>query len=255
MTDFGTFSDRSTGSTDVYRAYIEKDPYRRGLHYPAVVSEIGDLRNKRLLDAGTGDGQLPRLLASKGASAVGYDHNPKMIEQALAHDENRGLNVKFMAAKPQNFRDEKLFDAVTSVMVLNYATDLDDLTAFFRSAQRYLIAGGRFVSIVLNPAFAAFDADFVVRRITRLEGNQVRMEFLNEKTRAVEQEAVMHQYSAAEYTRAAIAGGMRPEGFKKLSASAEAREAKGEKFWQPCHEHQPYAMFVAGKEPSMLTLV
>ena len=234
MTDFGTFSDRSTGSTDVYKTYIEKDPYRRGLHYPAVVSEIGDVRNRRFLDAGTGDGQLPGLLALEGAAVIGYDHNPKMIEKALVHEENRGLNVKFVVA-------------ATSVMVLNYAVDLDELTAFFRCARQHLIAGGRFISIVLNPSFAAFDADFLVRRISKLDGNRVRMEFLDERTRTVEQEAVMHQYSAAEYQRAAVEAGMRPEKFKKLYASPEAREAKGEKFWQPCHEHQPYAMFVASK--------
>jgi SAM-dependent methyltransferase len=248
VTDFETFSDRSAGSTDVYEAYIKEDPYRRGMHYPAVISEIGSLEDKRILDAGTGDGQLPRLLASKGASVVGFDHNPNMIEQALVHKEALQLNVRFVEAKPQSFSDTPPFDEATSVMVLNYASDIDDLIAFFQCAQRHLVAGGRFVSIVLNPRFTAFGMDYIVRRITKLDGNRVRMEFLDEVSGKQVQEAKMHQYSVAEFEQAAIAGGMRPQAWKELFASPEAMKLKGERFWQPCHQHQPYAMYIATKE-------
>ena len=245
MTDFEGFSHQSPGSVDVYKAYIEKDPYRRGLHYPAVMSEIGEIKGKRILDAGTGDGQLPRLLAAKGASVVGYDHNPGMTKRARAAEENAKLDVTFVEAKPQSFHDGNRFDAATSVMVLNYATDVADLAAFFRCAQRHLAIGGRFVSIALNPAFSAFDVDFVVRRFTRLEGNRVRIEFLNEQSRDVEQKAATHQYRAEEFDRAARDGGMRPEGWKKLFACPEAQEMKGEAFWRACHGYQPFAMFIA----------
>jgi 2-polyprenyl-3-methyl-5-hydroxy-6-metoxy-1,4-benzoquinol methylase len=250
VTDFGAFSDKSTGSTDVYKAYIEKDPHRRGLHYPAVISELGALRNKRILDIGTGDAQLPRLLASSGASVVGYDHNPNMIRQGLEHPDTGALGIKLVEAKPQTFHDSGQFDAVTSVMVLNYATDLDDLTAFFRCAHRHLIAGGRFISIVLNPHFAAFAADFFIRRFTKLDkGNLVRVEFLNEMSHRVEQKAEAHQYTAREFEHAAVEGGTVPERepWKRLRADPQALAAKGEHFWHPCHQHEPFVMFLARK--------
>jgi SAM-dependent methyltransferase len=81
MTDFGRFSAASAGSPEEYETYIQRDPYRMGLHYPAVMEQVGDLR-KRILDVGTGDGLFPRLLAKLGASVVGYDHNPEMIRSA-----------------------------------------------------------------------------------------------------------------------------------------------------------------------------
>src|SRR5215831_2228676 len=86
--------------------YVREDPFRIGAHFPAVTAEIGDLDNKRILDMGTGDGQLPRLLATNGAAAVGYDHNPRMIRQALAHADNRHLDVKFVEATPRGFHDD-----------------------------------------------------------------------------------------------------------------------------------------------------
>jgi 2-polyprenyl-3-methyl-5-hydroxy-6-metoxy-1,4-benzoquinol methylase len=245
MTDFKDFSHQSPGSPDVYRAYIENDPYRRGLHYPAVIAEIGEAYGKRILDAGTGDGQLPKLLAARGATVVGYDHNPNMIKKALSDDGATTVGVTFVAAKPQNFVSESKFDLATSVMVLNFATGIADLIAFFRCAQRHLVPGGRFISIVLNPLFSDFDKDFVVRRITRLEDNQVRMEFLDEKTRDVEQKAVMHQYSTEEYEQATRDGGMQPAGWKQLFAGPDAVRMKGEAFWHACHKYRPYAMFIA----------
>jgi len=61
-----------------------------------------------------------------------------------------------------------VFDAATSVLVLQYATSLEELAAFFHSASRHLVPGGRFVSVVLNPSFSAFGTDFFIRRFTKL---------------------------------------------------------------------------------------
>ena len=48
-------------------------------------------------------------------------------------------------------------------------------------------------------------------------------------------------------TRAAIDGGMKPEAWKKLFATRAAVEQMGASFWQPRHEHQPFALFIARK--------
>ena len=57
MTDF----DQVTNYTN----YIEDDPFRRGLHFPAVEEVLGDLNKKRILDIGCGDGLFSRLLAER----------------------------------------------------------------------------------------------------------------------------------------------------------------------------------------------
>jgi hypothetical protein len=51
-----------------------------------------------------------------------------------------------------------------------------------------------------------------------------------------------------EYERAAVDGGMKPEAWKKLFATPDAIEQMGAPFWQPCHEHQPFVLFIARKE-------
>jgi toxoflavin synthase len=240
MTDFGQINN--------YADYINEDPFRRGLHFPAVEELLGDVSRRRILDVGCGDGLFPRLLAQRGASVVGYDKAPEKIAEARAHEDARRLQVKFLVATPHTFSHDGMFDAATSVMVLHLAASLEELAAFFRSASRHLVSGGRFVSIVFNPSFSAFGANFFIRRLTKIQGNKLRCEFLDLASGRVEMTVEGHQYTGEEYERAAINGGMRPEAWMKLFATQDAVDQMGTSFWLPCHEHQPFALFTARKE-------
>jgi hypothetical protein len=57
-----------------------------------------------------------------------------------------------------------------------------------------------------------------------------------------------YQYTDKEYERAAVDGGMKPEGWRNLYARRDVVEKMGISFWQPCHEHQPFALFIARKD-------
>lgn len=240
MTDFGRMKN--------YANYIKDDPFRRGLHFPAAEEALGDLNNKRILDVGCGDGLFPRLLAQRGASVVAYDRAPEKIAEAQAHEDARHLDATFVVATPHTFLDDGTFHAATSIMVLQFARSPEELEAFFCSASRHLGSGGRFISVVLNPLFSAFGQALLVRRFTKLDGNKVMSEFLDRTTGRVEMSVEAHQYTRQEYERAAAAGGMKPQVWKKLFATPDAVQRMGVSFWQPCHEHQPFALFVAQKE-------
>jgi hypothetical protein len=60
--------------------------------------------------------------------------------------------------------------------------------------------------------------------------------------------AETHHYASEEYEWAAINGGMKPHVWRKLFATPDAVKGMGASFWQPCHEHQPFALFIAQKE-------
>ena len=232
-----------------YTNYIEDDPFRRGLHFPAVEELLGDLNKKRILDIGCGDGLFSRLLTERGAAVVGYDRSPRQITEAQARVGAPGLDATFVVATPQTFVHDGTFDAATSVMVLQLATSPEELAAFFRSASRHLRPGGRFISVVFNPLFSAFGEDVGVRRWTRQENNNIRADFLDLASGRVEMTVEYNQqYTSEELERAAIGGGMKPAAWRKLFATPDAVRQMGAAFWQPCHEHQPYALFVAQKE-------
>jgi SAM-dependent methyltransferase len=231
------------GKIPQYASYIARDPFRHGLQFPAIMDELGGLK-KRILDVGTGDGLFPRLMAREGAVVVGYDKAAEKIAEAKAHDHAQDLQVEYVVGTPQTFAADGMFDAATSVMVLPYASDFDDLRSFFRNTRRHLAVGGKFVSTVFNPLFSAFERNLIVRRVKKLDGNLVQMEFLNEGSGAVEMDPILHQYSKEEYESAAAQEGTKCE-WKKLFARPEAVSKKGEEFWRPCHETQPYALLIA----------
>jgi cyclopropane fatty-acyl-phospholipid synthase-like methyltransferase len=240
MTDF----DQVTNYTN----FIKDDPIRRGLHFPAVEEALGDLNRKRILEIGCGDGLFSRLLAERGATVVGYDRAILKIAEAQARTDASGLDAAFVVATPHTFFHDGPFDAAISIMVLQYATSPEELAVFFRSASRHLGPGGRFISVVINPLFSAFGQDFVIRRFTRLEGNAMRTEVLDRASGRVEMTLEAHQFTSEEFERAAIVGGMKPAAWRKLFAALDVVRQMGPSFWRPCHEHQPFALFVTQKE-------
>jgi toxoflavin synthase len=240
MTDFDLVTN--------YTSYIKDDPFRRGLHFPAVEEVLGDPNKKRILEIGCGDGLFSQLLAEQGASIVGYDRAAQRVAEAQARAGAPGLDVTFVVATPYTFVHDGTFDAAISVMVLQYATSPEELAAFFRSASRHLGPGGRFIAIVINPLFSAFGQNLVIRRLHRLEGNNIRAEFLDRASGRVEMILEQHQFMSEEFEQAAISGGMKPVAWRKLFATPDAVRQMGASFWQPCHEHQPYALFVTQKE-------
>jgi 2-polyprenyl-3-methyl-5-hydroxy-6-metoxy-1,4-benzoquinol methylase len=189
------------------------------------------------------------LLAAQGASVVGYDAAPERIVEAKQQEQVQRLGIQYHVATPRTFCSAQTFDAVVSVMVLNYAPSIEELVAFFVSTERYLVPSGRFISVVLNPEFSAFAEDFIVRRISKLEGRAVRMEFFDDDGSAPKLTAIQHKYSREEFERAAVQGGMRPQLWKDLFATAAAVAELGEDFWRACHRTQPYALFIARKQP------
>ena len=241
MTNFGEIKD--------YKPYVEQDPFRNGLHYPAVLQKLGNLR-RRILDAGCGDGRFPRRMAEQGAQVTGYDRSPERIEEALAEEAKHPLGIQYHVATPQTFAEdehfqEPTFDDATSVLFLPYAPSVDELRAFFRSTTQQLLEERRFISVIFNPLFSAFGKDLGSRRFTKLKGNDVQVEFIEPSSHTTQFTSVLHQYTREEYEQAAVEGGLQPDVWEKLYATREAIEQMGEPFWEDCHKEQPYALFVA----------
>lgn len=130
---------RDTGE-QLERAYVSRDILRRrAIVYEALRPKPG----QRILDTGCGPGFYVAELAEKvgpDGSVVGVDRSAEMLELAAARSAGRS-NVEFRegeaAALP--VEDEE-FDAVVSVQVLEYVTNVD---AALAEIHRALRPGGR----------------------------------------------------------------------------------------------------------------
>ncbi len=102
---------------------------------------------KRILDLGTGTGDLARALARGGAASVcGADFTPAMLHAASRRDAGP---FAWIAADAHHlpFADGS-FDALTNAFVLR---NLVDLPLAFREMARVLLAGGRAVCLDMTP--------------------------------------------------------------------------------------------------------
>jgi len=151
--EFAASYDREN-ATSLLNAYYNR---------PALVALAGDVRGRRILDAGCGSGPLTLDLRSGGAIVSGFDGSAAMVEIAR---ERLGDDVPLLVAdltEPLPF-DDDAFDDVVASLVLHYLEDWSGPLAEFR---RVLRPGGRLILSVNHPLVRVFthpDEDYFATR-------------------------------------------------------------------------------------------
>ena len=108
----------------------------------ALLSHLGDLAGKRVLDLGSGLGGPARHMAAAGAAFRGVDLTPEFVRTARALTDELGMSVAFDLGDviALDF-DDGAFDLVTLIHV---GMNIADKRALFAEAERVLAPGGAF---------------------------------------------------------------------------------------------------------------
>jgi ubiquinone/menaquinone biosynthesis C-methylase UbiE len=122
---------------------------------PVIFKLLGNVRGKKILEIGAGNGYFSRLLAKKGAKVVATDIAPKLIFFAKKEEENNPLGIEYFVRNAADLCEvkNKSFDAVVANMCL---MDIADAEKAIKEASRVLKKNGRFVFSVTHPAFSDF---------------------------------------------------------------------------------------------------
>jgi len=128
------------------------DTFRRFYNNPAFFEFVGKLSGQRVLDAGCGEGLNTRLFAQCGATVVGVDVSPNMIEAARAEETRRPLGIGYEVASMNDLSlfEDATFDTCLSTMAL---MDCADYPGAIREIHRVLRPGGLFAFNVCHPCF------------------------------------------------------------------------------------------------------
>jgi 2-polyprenyl-6-hydroxyphenyl methylase/3-demethylubiquinone-9 3-methyltransferase len=148
------------------RPLHELNPARLG-----YVAQRCQLRGVRALDLGCGGGLLSEALAAAGASVVGLDLAPDLLDVARLHLLESGLQVDYrqLSAEALAEQEPESFDVVTCMEMLEHVPDPG---AVIRAAARLLKPGGQLFLSTLNrtpQAFAAaiVGAEYLLRLLPR----------------------------------------------------------------------------------------
>ena len=123
----------------------------RHLLNPVLLRMLGDLRGRRVLDAGCGHGYLARMLAGRGAVVTGVEPAQALFEYAAEQEDSRPLGIRYVQADLCRLPDlGGAFDVVIANMVL---MAIPDWTAAMRACVTSLAPGGLFVLAIIHPCF------------------------------------------------------------------------------------------------------
>jgi len=124
---------------------------------PRVIDALGDLRARRVLDLGCGEGYVARSLLESGVEFVhGIDISREMIELArAATPEDATHRVCFDSCDLAGGLDlpDASFDDAIAVFLFNYLT-CEQTAGVMRTVSQLVRPGGRFVFTVPHPALA-----------------------------------------------------------------------------------------------------
>jgi len=135
--------------------------YHEQVVLPGVLRLLAPRAGQRILDVACGEGLLCRKLAGCGAACVGVDASSRLVaaaERRAAHLAPAvrptfvAGDARRLAELPELAAMHGLFDAAACVLAL---MNIDPFEPVVRGAAEMLRPGGRFVAVVLHPAFRA----------------------------------------------------------------------------------------------------
>jgi SAM-dependent methyltransferase len=122
-----------------------------------ILSRMGDLRGKRLLDIGAGLGESSVYFALQGAQVTMTDISPGMVQTGRELARRYGVEVEGIVAEAEGLGvAAETFDFVYIANTIHHVRDRD---ALFQKIHRALKPGGRFFSydpLAYNPVINVY---------------------------------------------------------------------------------------------------
>jgi toxoflavin synthase len=140
-----------------YRQYRAQS-WRSHAEAYSFMKLIGDVEGKRVLDVACGEGNFTRMLRKAGAAEVaGIDISERMIDSARVQEARQPLGIDYRVEDAGAMAEHADFDLVVAAWLLVYAQTRAELLQMCRGLASRLRSGGRFVTVVNNPAVYGFD--------------------------------------------------------------------------------------------------
>lgn len=134
----------------MYNELIDHKPHNAYYDRPNTLHLLPDVAGKIILDAACGPGKYAEILLSRGATVIGFDISPKMIELAKIRNKDKGsFYVHDLSDRFDNIENNSC-DIVLCALALHY---IEDWTFTIQEFYRVLKSGGMLVISIEHPFF------------------------------------------------------------------------------------------------------
>lgn len=142
---YGRFTRQSA---ELFERHASTSPYNSLYDRPNLLELLGDVARKKVLDAGCGPGLYVEELLRRGATVVGYDQSPDMIDLARRRLGDLALLRVHDLNDSLDWLEAESFDLAVMALVIHH---LDDPVAALRHIHRILRPQGRLVLSTHHP--------------------------------------------------------------------------------------------------------
>ena len=203
---------------------------------PSFLKYLGDIKDKKILDVGCGDGHYTRMMKKLGASGVvGVDISEGMIKLAREKEEKNPLGIKYFVEDARDMEKLGDFDIITATFLLHYSETKEELLKMCENIIKNLKKGGRFLAINENPECIVPKTEkyFVRYEIPKnvKEGDIIKLTlFREDKTIACS--FLTYRWYKNTYNTILKQVGFKDINWFKPFISEEGKEKFGEHFWE-----------------------
>lgn len=135
---------------DKYNELIDHKPHNAYYDRPNTIQLLPDVNGKIILDAACGPGKYAEVLIDKGATVIGFDISPRMVEFAKTRNGNNGKFFVHDMTTHISMIEDKSCDIVLCALALHY---IEDWTFTIREFHRVLKSNGTLVISIEHPFF------------------------------------------------------------------------------------------------------
>lgn len=127
----------------------EGSEYHQKVVLPGVLRLLNPQPGQTLLDVACGQGVLCRRMHERGARVTGVDASPALVDAARSHGPT-DIDYRVGDARDLSFPAHESFDAAACVLAIQ---NIHPIRPVFESVSQALKPGGRFVLVMMHPAF------------------------------------------------------------------------------------------------------
>jgi ubiquinone/menaquinone biosynthesis C-methylase UbiE len=148
------------GVADDWVAHADSSDYQNLFLMPKMLEMIGEVRSRKVLALGGGEGSYSRELARCGAVVTGIDGSARLIEVARERAHTEKLRVEYVCANASAMNEiaPASFDLIMAAMSL---MNVEDYAGAARECHRVLKSGGELVMSITHPRFTAPVSEWV----------------------------------------------------------------------------------------------